>query len=78
MLVMVIEAFNLEEQPADKKFTLDRLLKESAQIDVQIKHQNKQLVDLAKMLGSAHLKHPKKAQTVRIMTKSPKSLMMNA
>jgi len=41
ILVLVIEATNLEEQLADIKVTLDRLPKESVENDAQIKSQNK-------------------------------------
>jgi len=40
MLVMVTEAANIEEQLAKMKATLDRLSKESAEKDAQIKRQN--------------------------------------
>ena len=46
--VMVTEAANIEEQLVSMKATLDKLLKESAEKDDQIKYQNKQIVDLTK------------------------------
>jgi len=50
MLVMVIEVTNIEEQLASMKATMDKLLKEGAQKDAQIKCQNKQIADLIKKL----------------------------
>ena len=40
MPIMVIEVANIEEQLANMKATLDRLLKESAEKDAQTKRQN--------------------------------------
>jgi len=40
MPVIVTEAATIEEQLASMKATLDRLSKESAKKDAQIKHQN--------------------------------------
>ena len=51
MPVMVTETVNLEEQLADMKATLDRLSKENAKKDAQIKRQSKQIADLTKKLG---------------------------
>jgi len=47
---MVTEAANVEEQPASMKATLDRLSRESAENDAQIKGQNEQIVELMKRL----------------------------
>ena len=44
------QAMNLEEQLASMKATLERLCKESAQQDAQIRRQNKQIADLTKKL----------------------------
>ena len=51
MPVMVTKAINLDEQLADMKATLDRLSKENAKKDAQIKRQSKQIADLTKKLG---------------------------
>ena len=45
-----MEAINLVEHLADMKAILDRLPKESTEKDIQIKHQNKKIVDLTKKL----------------------------
>jgi len=50
MPVMVIEAINLEEQLADMKAKFNKLSKESAEKDVQIKRQNEQIAELVKKL----------------------------
>jgi len=50
MPVMMIETINLEEQLADMN-TLDRLSKENAKKDAQIKRQSKQIANLIKKLG---------------------------
>jgi len=44
------QAINLEEQLASMKAMMERLCKESAQKDAQIKRQNKRIVDLTKKL----------------------------
>ena len=51
MLVMVIGAINLEEELANMKAALERFSKGSEEKDVQIKRQNKHIVDLTKKLG---------------------------
>jgi len=48
--VMMTGATNLEEQLASMMATLDRLSKESAEKDAQIKHQNDQIAELTKRL----------------------------
>jgi len=62
MPVMVTEAANFEEQLASMKATLDRLSKESAEKDAQMKRQSKQIVELTKKLekksSEASNKHP--------------------
>jgi len=50
MPVIVIEAINLEKQLADMKAKLDRLSKESAKKDTQIKCQNEKIAELVKKL----------------------------
>jgi len=50
MSVMVIELTGIEEQLASMKATLDRLLKESAEKNAQIKRQSRQIVNLTKKL----------------------------
>jgi len=50
MPVMVIDAINLEEELASMKVTLERLSKQSAEKDAQIKCQNKYIADLTKKL----------------------------
>ena len=50
MPVMVTGATNFEEQLASMKATLDRLSKESAEKDAQIKRQNDQIAELMKKL----------------------------
>jgi len=50
MPIMVTEVTNIKEQLASVKATLDRLLKERAEKDAQIKRQNKQIADLTKKL----------------------------
>jgi len=50
MLVMVIEAANFEKQLASMKAALDRLSKESAKKDAQIKRQNEHIAQLTKKL----------------------------
>ena len=50
MLVMVIEAANVEEQLESMKATPDRLSRESAEKDAQIKGQNEQIAELMKRL----------------------------
>jgi len=50
MPVMVTGATNLEEQLASMKATPDRLSKDSAEKDAQIKRQNDQIVELTKKL----------------------------
>ena len=47
---MVTKAANIEEQLASMKVALNRLLKESAEKDAQIKRQNKQIAYFAKKL----------------------------
>ena len=43
--IMVTEATNIEEQLASMKATMDRLLKESAEKDSQIKRQSRQIAN---------------------------------
>jgi len=50
MPVMMTGAANLEEQLASMKVTLDRLSKESAEKDAQIKRQNEQIAELTERL----------------------------
>jgi len=50
MSVMMTGAANLEEQLASMKATLDRLSKESAEKDAQIRRQNDQIAELTKRL----------------------------
>ena len=50
MPVMVIAATNFEDQLASMKVALDRLSKESAEKDTQIKLQNDQIAKLMKKL----------------------------
>jgi len=50
MPVMMTGAANLEEQLASMMATLDRLSKESAEKDAQIKRQNDQIAELTKKL----------------------------
>jgi len=50
MPVMMTGAANLKEQLASMKATLDRLSKESAEKDAQIKRQNDQIAELTKRL----------------------------
>ena len=50
MPVMVTEAANVEEQLASMRTTLDRLARESAEKDAQIKRQNEQIAELMKRL----------------------------
>jgi len=50
MPVIVTEAASVEEQLASMKATLDRLFRESAEKDTQIKHQNEQIAELMKRL----------------------------
>ena len=50
MPVMVTEVTNIEEQLASMKATMDKLLKEGAQKDAQIKCQNEQIAYLTKKL----------------------------
>jgi len=45
---MVTEAANVEEQLASMKTTLDKLSRESAEKDAQIKRQNEQITELMK------------------------------
>ena len=47
---MVTELTNIEEQLASMKATLDKLLKESAEKDGQIKHQSRHIAKLTKKL----------------------------
>jgi len=47
----VTKAASLDEQLVDMKTTPDKLLKENAKKDVQIKLQNKQIANLIKGLG---------------------------
>ena len=47
---MAMKAANFEEQLVRIKATLDRLSKESAENDAQIKHQNEQIAKLTKKL----------------------------
>jgi len=49
MPVMVTDAANVGEQLASMKATLDRLPKESAEKDAQIKCQNEQIAELMKL-----------------------------
>lgn len=50
MPIMVIGAFNLGEQIASMKATLERLCKENVDKDTKIKLQNEQIIDLIKVL----------------------------
>ena len=50
MLVMLKKVFNIEQEFANMKATLERLSKESVEKDAQIKHQNKHITDLTKKL----------------------------
>ena len=50
MPVMMTGATNLKEQLASMMATLDRLSKESAETDAQIKRQNDQIAELTKRL----------------------------
>jgi len=55
MPIMVTEAANIEEQLASMKATLDRLSRESAEKDAQIKRQNEQIPELMKRLEKKSL-----------------------
>ena len=63
MSVMVTKVINLEEELINMKATLERLSKESKEKDTQIKHRNKQTVDLKKKLENGHVNRQTKAQT---------------
>ena len=58
--VMVIEVANIEHQLESMKATLDRLLQESTEMDVQIKRQNKQIANLIKKLEKRPIEASKK------------------
>ena len=51
MSVMMMRAFNLEEELGSMKATLERLSKENVENDAKTEHQNKQIIDLTKKMG---------------------------
>ena len=66
---------NLEEQLASMKATLERLCKESAQKDAQIRRQNKQIADLTKKLEKRPLKASNEGHKAKGLARSQTVVM---